>query len=76
MCVGVAASDAAISKRSGILVRGLPVRQEPFRSQVVGQSRARFGSAARTFAVEAHFNRTRVGATMNWWIHLSNDFRN
>ena len=76
MCVDVAASDAAISKRSDILVRGLPVRQEPFRSQVVGQSRARLGSSTRIFAVEAHFNRTRVGATMNRWIHLSNDFRN
>ncbi len=76
MWVDVAASDAAISKRSGILVRGLPLRQEPFRYQVVGQSRARFGSTTRTFAVEAHFNRTRVGATMNWWIHLSNDFKN
>ena len=76
MCVDVAASDAAISKRSGILVGGLPARQEAFRYQVVVQYRARFGSSTRIFAVEAHFNRTRVGATMNWWIHLSNDFKN
>ena len=40
MCVGVAASDEAISKRTGILVRGLPLQQELFRYQVVGQSRA------------------------------------
>ena len=65
MCVGVAASDAAISKRTGILVRGLPLRQEPFRYQVVGQSRVRFASTIRIFAVEARFNWTRVGATMN-----------
>ena len=76
MCVDVAASDAAISKRSGILIRGLPTRQEPLRYQVVGQSRVRFASATRIFAVEARFNWTRVGATMNWWIHLSNDFKN
>ena len=36
MCVGVAASDEAISKRTGILVRGLPLQQELLRYQVVG----------------------------------------
>ena len=76
MCVGVAAIDAVIAKQWVHLVLSLPLRIEPFRCQTVGQSRARFGSAIRTFAAEAHFNRTRVGATMNQWIHLSNDFKN
>ena len=76
MCVGVAASDAVIAKQWVNLVRDLPLLQEPLRYQVVVQYPARFGSTTRTCTVEARFNRTRVGATMNRWIHLNNDFKN